>query len=342
MEFFMKQFIIIVFAYALLLTACSHNKTPSYLSIAVTSYNDNTSPKNGMTTTVFKYSFEGEPVAVGSVPYTSQYPYAVYDDKENSLYYSAVDESGKFDQLWRYNLDTKKAEKLTDSLFAINYIIPREDDIVMVACKRGGRIDEPYLFNKKNKTLTKLDFGIDFNCRLCTYQPESGRIIMSGYSEKECDVIEEAFDNRINPGLEECPPPSAYIYELKGDKPELLLKLEQYAIKNLAIINKNEIFYRGNPVSLVNSQGSPYTQFRFKTGGNPEEFELFKSEFPLEIYDDFIFASVNDVYFAGAGGDTYPQGIYHYDIEKNRIEPVYDSSKINGYANNFVFLKGYK
>ena len=106
-------------------TACGSKKT-QYLSIAVTSYNDNISPENGMTINVLKYDFKNDPVIVGSVPYTSQYPLAVYDESDNCIYYSAKSSGTKGDQLWQYNIETKEEKQLTDSLFAINSLRDRK------------------------------------------------------------------------------------------------------------------------------------------------------------------------------------------------------------------------
>ena len=335
---FMKRIIIIILSICILFcTSCLRTEAPSYLSIAVTYYNDNATPENGMTTAVLKSSLEDPIISVGSVPYTSQYPLAVYDASEQTIYYSAVDESGSNDQLWKYDLKNRNAKKLTDSFFAINYIIPRENDVVVIAAAKKDRKCTPYLYDKNNQTLSKLEFDIDFNCSLCTYQATSGRLILSGTSYKQELEIREAWNSRKN---QDDPyyPPDTYIYELSSEQPQLLVKLDRYLVRHIAIKNDTEIFYTGLSQKYADL---PETQFLLKTGELPIEYKLFSDDFQVTIYDEFIFTSDNDIYFLGAGPDPeeYPQGLYHYIIDKDQLELIYDGSDINGYINNFIFLQ---
>lgn len=335
----MKRITIIILSICTLFcTSCHlHTETDPYLSIAVTYYNDNTSPENGMTTAVLKKSLEAPVRTIGNVPYTSQYPLAVYDEGEHTIYYSAVDETGNCDQLWKYDLEKRTAEKLTDSLFAINYIIPRKDDVIVIAVARKERRCVPYRYDKNSHVFSELELGIDFNCSLCTYHAASGRLVMSGTSYKQELDIREAWNSREN---QDDPyyPPDTYIYELSAEQPQLLIKLDRFLVRHIAIKNENEIFYTGLYQKHTNL---PEFQFLLKTGESPVEYQLFSDDFPVTVYEEFVFTSDNDIYFLGAGPDPeeYPPGLYHYVIDKEQLELVYDGSDMNGYVNNFVFLK---
>lgn len=334
----MKQLTVIVLLLftCLFCTSCQREDIP-YLSIAVTHYNDQMSPENGMTTTILEKTSEGDLEEAGSVPYTSQYPLAVYDASEKIIYYSAVDETGKYDQLWKYNRDTRLAEKLTDSLFAINYIIPRQDDIFMIATERGERRNKPYLYNKATGELSEVVMDIDFNCSLCTYNPISDRLIMSGTSYSEEEEIREKWNAR-SVQSEPYYPPDTYVYELHENKADLLIQLERFMVRHLAVKCDDEIFYSG----LVQKYADiPEKQYLFKTGETPVEYQLFKDKFPLTIYDEFVFTSENELYCIGAGEDStkYPQGLYRYIISEDDLDLIYDGNIFDGYVNNFIFLK---
>lgn len=333
----MKRIAMIVLSMCTLFCAsCRRAETLPYLSIAVTYYNDNESPENGMTTAVLKSSLKAPPAFVGSVPYTSQYPLAVYDASEQAIYYSAADESGHCDQLWKYDPNKKTAQKLTDSFFAINYIVPRKDDIVIIGAAKKERKCSPYLYDKKSQLLSELELGIDFNCSLCTYQAASGRLILSGTSYKQELEIREAWNSRKDQD-EPYYPPDTYIYELSSGQPRLLAKLDRYLVRHIAVKNDTEIFYTGLSQKYSDL---PETQFLLKTGESPIEYQLFPDHFPVTVYGEFVFTSDNDIYFLGAGPDPeeYPQGLYHYAIDKDQLELIYDGSDINGSVNNFVFL----
>lgn len=92
----------------------------------------------------------------------------------------------------------RTAEKLTDSLFAINYIIPRKDDVIVIAVARKERRCVPYRYDKNSHVLSELELGIDFNCSLCTYHAASGRLVLSGTSYKQELDIREAWNSRKN------------------------------------------------------------------------------------------------------------------------------------------------
>lgn len=48
-------------------------------------------------------------IKIAEIPYTSQYPLTVYNKKNDIVYYTAKDNSGNFDQIFSYNVKTKKS-----------------------------------------------------------------------------------------------------------------------------------------------------------------------------------------------------------------------------------------
>lgn len=335
-----KLSLVILFTLFIICNSCSGKNESNYLSIAVTSYDDGANPENGMTITVLKYNFNDKPSEVGRVPYTSQYPLAVYYENDNCIYYSAKSSFGRGDQLWKYDIETKKHQQLTDSLFAINYIIPRKKDIILVTCPKGEDADIPLIFDKASETLKNIDFGFDFDCRICTYQPTNDRLIMAGdsYTEAMDAINTHNAMVKTNPDVPDYPPP-AYFYELDGTIPKLLLKLDRFSITNLAIIDKHSFFYKGNAHHLVGERDFPFTQHKFD-GKTSSECTLI-DESKIYAYNDFVFTSKNDIYLRGVLNNS-PSGttpsLYHYNIKTSNIDLIYDSNIIDGYMNNFVFL----
>lgn len=163
---------------------------------------------------------------------------------------------------------------------------------------------------------------------------------MAGNSYKEQTYAIDTYNANSGSGALDYPPP-AYFYELTGNKPELLLKLDQYSTQNIAIIDRDSFYYKGNSMHIDgDSVDYPYTEFRFRKDHEPEVFNLI-DESKMVAYGEFIFYSKNDIYFCGMLSDSpsgTTQGIYHYDIKGDKVDLVFDSETLNGYINNFVFL----
>jgi Tol biopolymer transport system component len=91
---------------------------------------------------------------------TAQYPLGVVDLDKNVIFY-AQREAGA-DQLFEYNLNTKQSRKLTSDLFAINYMIPVEDQVLLAAASKEKSSVQIYSFDlQKNKLVPWFDSADD-------------------------------------------------------------------------------------------------------------------------------------------------------------------------------------
>ncbi|WP_353096517.1 hypothetical protein [Tissierella praeacuta] len=101
-----------------------------YLSITRT-YMDET---ESMFSEYFIYDIKDKKIEkIAETPYNSQHPIGIVDLYDNKLYYS--NKTGSGDQLFSYDIKTKKITQLTNNLWAINYIIPTKDHIHLVAAR---------------------------------------------------------------------------------------------------------------------------------------------------------------------------------------------------------------
>ncbi|WP_226002332.1 hypothetical protein [Paenibacillus sp. BJ-4] len=162
------RFFILSLLVPALLSSCSPSSTPptessvpinekvaapgkgQYLSMTYTEYVNGKNADQGMVMRVMTYDLNSKKLTkLADVPYTSQYPLSVVSLPDHKIYYSAdVDDKG--DQLFSYDLNTKKTEQLTDNLFAINDIVPTTPDgsLVLVAVKKGERTLKTIFYNK--------------------------------------------------------------------------------------------------------------------------------------------------------------------------------------------------
>ncbi|MCC2876131.1 hypothetical protein LK536_07555 [Lachnoclostridium pacaense] len=197
----------------------------------------------------------------------------------------------------------------------------------------------PFVFNKETGDLRQLETDIDFHCRICAYDAEADRIIMVGTSYAEAEYLREKWNGGqvMQKTNNTYYPPDTYIFELiQNDKLNLLLKLEDFEIKNIGVKGADEITYSGYALKHANI---PMENYLYKTGSQPQIADLFGGSFPLTIYDEYVYESKDTILFIGSG-EGYAQGIYRYCIANGEIELIYDGTDFhNAYVNNFMLLR---
>ncbi|NLC42065.1 MAG: hypothetical protein GX775_04355 [Erysipelothrix sp.] len=143
----------------------------AYLSFVVS-----TSEKND----VYYYSLDDEtskPELVDTLPLTSQ---ALYYERGNAVLYSS-----KENQLVYHDLEEDSHQVLTDTLLAINSIVPLGNDKVFLAAVEKGAASlavQPYLVDLKSKEPLNLSWNSDFDIRLVNVNSKDNSLILSGYS----------------------------------------------------------------------------------------------------------------------------------------------------------------
>lgn len=211
-----------------------------YLSFTVT---HGVTGSDGFESDVYYFNLEEQEVKkIATVPYTSQYPLAVYDANDNVVFYSAQDPnvSERKDELYCYNISTEKTQKLTSTLTAINYIIPRMDTIIL------GAIDDQSnkglgikVYDKITGDLKILPWNEDDFIDNMTYNPLTDTVVFSCSSLKEkYKVLDLANDAGIEPyGV------NNYVYLLNEEKYNLQFEVAEGYIENLVADNK-AIYYQ--------------------------------------------------------------------------------------------------
>lgn len=135
--------IVCILLFTFLLSSCKYaNGQDTYISFTLTFEED-----GQLLSEVYYFNLEDEEVhQVAVVPYTSQYPLTVYEKKTDLVYYTARIESEHKDEVYAYSPSTKKTKQLTDSVFAISYIIPYGDHIFLAAVPFVIRANDSSLY----------------------------------------------------------------------------------------------------------------------------------------------------------------------------------------------------
>lgn len=176
------------FMLCLFLMSCAEKeiKVGDYISITATGKTRN--EKGDLTVSLYAYDIKTDNAQkIIDFPYTAQYSLGAVDLYDNAAYCAKGITIGErtFDQLFRYDLETKTEEQITDNLFAINYIIPIKDRILFVACKKGERNLCLGSYDKRNKSIRYWGDDKDTNIENICVDQNTKKIYVVTYSEKE-------------------------------------------------------------------------------------------------------------------------------------------------------------
>jgi WD40 repeat protein len=334
----MKSFLskIILFIFSIALSGCSiiqdftgnnpKTSTSPYLSITLTDKN--------LVMHFFKYDINSKIMSeVAQVPMTAQYPLSTVDLKNHAVYYSERD-STRCDQLVKLDLENNQKYKLTDDLFAISYIIPVENKIILVGLKKedmkkGYRYLGLFSFDLESKTLTSWwdENDHDTSVRSLTLNPYTQRLYASIYSWDE--QLQKSHKAEREQAPDVVPPVHRIVeYDLNGRLLREIYRAEelivQFAVSkdgNLAVIKSAPMIFQKRDLFL----------FNLKT----REKELLKIDDNYEAAVEHVLFSPDQkgIYFTAGGR---PNGLYYYDFETKQLEKIF--SQPDGYINNFLLL----
>lgn len=351
-------FIILSLLVSALLSSCSPSSTPSaepvpskqlqsgektilagqgqYLSMTYTEYVNGKNADQGMVMRVMTYDLSSKKMTkLADVPYTSQYPLSVVSLPDHKIYYSA-DVGDKGDQLFSYDLNTKKNEQLTDNLFAINRIVPTTTDgpLVLVAVKKGERILKTIFYNKTTHTMKFMhdenqDKNHDEQTWSITYNPAKKAIYSSHYSAKEQDE-QRGISNRTQTIMV---PPDNKVTEInsvtKQERSVITLKNEE--VSSMSSSNDKLLLIT---TRFINHGNPEYSLVDIATGKRT------KLELPISSRS-FIYMSPDGkgIYYLGSASQKNQEegrGVYYYDFTSKIQTPIFIQEE--GFINNFMLL----
>ncbi|QDX90952.1 hypothetical protein EEL30_00270 (plasmid) [Brevibacillus laterosporus] len=280
---------------------------------------------------------------VAKTPDTAQYPLGAVDLNTKSLYYSERDSTGS-DQLVKLDLATKKKEKLTTNLFAINYIIPVGNQIIVAAAEKTKSSVQLASYDLQTK---KLLFWVppdddDTAVEHLMYNPFTKKLYATLYSTQERRSLSRKAAKEQAPDVDAA---THRVVEYDMNRGEQIKQRELYKAKEvirLFSVSTN------TEVALIKSGSKVFQEkqlylYYFHSGKKellviPELSTIEEAYFTPDKQGLFIKGSPkttlnnNDVTVDGA-----PNGLYYYDFKTRKITKIY--SKSDSYINNFILLE---
>ncbi|MWV46338.1 hypothetical protein GRF59_22295 [Paenibacillus sp. HJL G12] len=301
-----------------------------YLSITYTEYVNGKNTDNGMVIRSMIYDLiTKETKTLANIPYTSQTPLSVISKAENKVYYSAG-EGNKGDQLFSYDLTSHKEEKLTNNLFAINYIVPTsfKGELVLAAVKKNeGNLKTIFLSKQMNSLNFLHDTDTDTNTWCLTYNDKNKSIYTAEYSEKAQFEARELAGKKQKPTV----PPDYIINEINTEtlKEREVIRLQNEQVISLAssddqlFVVTSRYYNRGeNEYNFVNIQTGKRTKLKLP---------IIAASSTAITQDD------SELYYLGGPSGIDKRGIYVFDFKSQKSVPIFIQG--DGFINEFSLIQ---
>ncbi|WP_277489172.1 MULTISPECIES: DPP IV N-terminal domain-containing protein [unclassified Breznakia] len=249
------------------------------------------------------------------VPYTSQYPLTAYSKRENVVYYTAKDETGNADQVYKYDLEKQEITQLTDSFFAINYIIPTDTKIFIggIPLNANHFSVRPFVYDIDTKRLKDLTWDEDLNFSFINYDPVNNDYIASAYSSTDEKL-------RIsNQDIKPYEPGTNYLYRFNESNHKQLLKSDGIEIDAVAINGDNNYF--SNQRTFLH---------RIKSSKSEKDYE--NLDWDNWSYEALIYVDDKYAYFIN------DRTIFKYDIDSKENKVIFEDNKDERKINNAIIL----
>lgn len=282
------------------------DKKSAYISFTVTKEEGE---KQQMYT--YMYDLEKEEITQkGVTEYTAQYPLTVYDEAGDYIYYSWRDET-ECDQLARKNLATGEEEVLTESLFAINYIIPINGNVYVAAVQKGERAIGLYRYEKN--LLKRVVEDEDAFVWKMNVNPDTNQVVFNTYSQSELDKNMESNECDAGTGIN-----SIWTLDTQDGKVTRIAEVEAGDMINIGINEEKEIYY-----TLI--------EFRKINNGKNEICH----EFDGLNLKEFIYLNGDQVYYL-----DWEDNIVKYDKKQDKKETIFAVEEDQAALNNAIVLSG--
>ncbi len=312
----------------------SSSKKTGYLSITYTKYNDQKGPENGMTVGLVKYDIDKKiSTEMMSMNYSSQYPLGVISMRDNKIYYTAGSKlAAGNDELFSYDIATKKSVQLTEGLFAINYILPRDKDIIIVGVKRGTSAIRLIRYDKQLKKIFYNNLNDDDTC--VEYAgidtADSGKIYTVTYSDNS---------------------------RRKSSELQALGKADHYIIPTYIISEYHEDISNSKNIAVIDSKivrsvsgNGKYLLTKEVDNLELDRYKLYIQDMLTNNKKEIILQGVSKykdlqidkygekIYFIGILNNSDERSVFSYDLKSKKIDKIFTQNKSIGFINNFKLI----
>ena len=249
----MKKLILLLMS-VFMLFGCQQTTGENELNQYYLSFSSINSSKISGTNYVFDFK-TNKTIKSENIQLESQYTLLVYDYESDCILYTSNSSQTGCDNIYFYNPKDQSSKLLTTQLNAINYIIPREDDFIILANPVDKREICLYKMDKKTYELQEIvlphDQYNDMSSWNVFYIPQTDEVVIEAYSESEDYALLDKWNNEDHTIDEDFSSPYYFYIYGDGDEAEYLIEYEMpqplYMVSNgkdilFEIYHKDEVY----------------------------------------------------------------------------------------------------
>ena len=193
--------LIIVVSLMVMASVMQEKEQQEYLFITTTAYSNGVDEEDGVDLVLYCYSInEHKMTRLMNVPTYAQYPAACVDIKEQKVYYSDGEPGDGYDNLYEYDMATKKINRLSDGKFLFNDIFIVDDTWIVNTARRFATVTQPAIFNQNTKQFAYYDSSDDDTWYFSlSYNYSTGQLLALTTSDKVMRTKKVATETHIRP-----------------------------------------------------------------------------------------------------------------------------------------------
>jgi hypothetical protein len=319
-EVFMKKITITLLVLLIGIFCCLihilslNNRNPKeYLNILTTVYNNGTDDNDGISMVLYQYDITDKVnTKLAEIPITADYPVGIYDKDKNKIYYSNNHKSGEADNLFEYDLETKKSTQLTFGKFLFNDIFIYGDKLYLNVAREFCTVTQSAVMDLKTNEITYLNPDDDDTWYFSlSYNYSTKKLLSLTTSDTVMRSKKVCTQTHIRPK-------TIYMMDLDFGNYTDVFSTDEYEIALIRQLDKNRILMTYDP--QMASPEPRRMKILYLDSKKTENLDIpgiyeFHSFYPRDNAEGMFFTALND---------NREIGFYYYDFNTKELENLYN------------------
>ncbi|MCI8702921.1 MAG: hypothetical protein HFE60_01260 [Anaerotignum sp.] len=191
--------ILFAFIYSLYVQTQNSDNEKEYLQIVALNYRNGMDEKDGINVCLYEYSIEEKEInKIAEIPAHPTYAAAYYNKKRNAVYYSDDPYDKGYDNLYKYDLKTKKTVQVTFGKYEFNDIFVVDDKMYLTVAPRYSTVTKLAKFDMDTYTFDYLKpYDNDTWYTSLAYHDQTKRLLSIVYSDAKMRTYEVVAETHI-------------------------------------------------------------------------------------------------------------------------------------------------
>lgn len=307
-----------------------HHSHFEYISITETRHDNSKREGNDLVVSLYTYTLSnGKMNKVYELPLTAQYSLGVVDLSSHCVFYTR-DVNDEGDQIFSYDLRTRKTKQLTSNLFAVNYIIPTKDYLFFAAASHDAPNVALGCYEKSTGKLSYWGDDGDTNVECMCVNRATEKIYVATYSESEDRYN---LQHQTNDDFK-IADHSVWELDYSLKQPKKLFTLPQVWIRMLIPNGKN--------ISVIydlkyNASYIPSRYFTYDLQSN-EKIDFPAPPYRIQKGDAAFSSDLENLFVLSSLPDDTHRNLYQYNVEEQSYSLIFQASD-HSFINNYQVIQ---